>query len=392
MEPTFIDWIVVKQNHHRTDLPIVGGDLRLKAKNIIELTRPAPGDMEGEILEGIKIARGDLTGYALPSLHHKGSHSTALMVRCDGSTVAVSGNMGRWERPDNVFNYGIDDTIAKANAYLAEHHALPGFHTGDLVPRNSVSERDLGLGLTYEWTGAVLNELHATRNYCTGSDALSIEAMRHLGGMRAARISKTKWATETIRFGNLATKGKPLHKALVIYRKAEEMLAHAKGEEAKTRIKSSQEYQYARDLGLVRIECKWGPHFLRDNGCRFLGDATMSKIVSIFEAQTHFLFAATPDHEARLVIQLDPKIRSAALHWIRGDDLRTLYSRATFYRITKRLRDELGIDATEPRHVDGRPNCEDALQRHLDALPCINLQPQTAPEWYGLPEIERRAA
>ncbi|MGE4292655.1 MAG: hypothetical protein AB7E32_10705 [Desulfovibrio sp.] len=392
MEPTFIDWIVVKQNHHRTDLPIVGGDLRLKAKNIIELTRPAPGDLEGEILEGIKIARGDLTGYALPSTRLEGSHSTAVMARCDGSTVSVSGNVGRLDRPDNVFNYGIDDTIAKLNAVLHDREGLPPFTSGERVARNSVTDRDLGLGLTWEWTGAVLNELHATRNYCTGSEALAIEAMRHLGSQRAARISKTRWATETIRFGNLASKNKPLHKALVIYRKAEEMLAHAKGEAAKARIKSSQEYQYARDTGLVRIECKWGPHFLRDNGCRFLGDATMAKIISLFEAQTHFLFAATPDHEARLVAQLDPKLRSAALHWIRGDDLRTLYSRATFYRITKRLRDELGIDATEPRHVDGRPNCEDALQRHLDALPRITLAPQTAPEWYGLPEVERRAA
>ena len=35
---------------------------------------------------------------------------------------------------------------------------------------------------------------------------------------------------------------------------------------------------------------------------------------------------------------------------------------------------------------------EEALQRLLDAHKTFELQPIAAPEWYGLPEIERVAA
>lgn len=381
--PVFIDWIYLAQNHGG-DLPPVGGAVRAKAEKAEFLN-----------VDGVKYLvlsndkDKDAPGYCVSSLQHCGSYDTKVITRCDGSLVTLSGNVGRLDRPDNVFNYDLADTISKASG-VVQQYGLPPFTPGTCHEKTALSERDRELGLWTEWTGAVIRELHATCNYYAGNDAVAKEAMRYMGGLRAARIAKGTYGDESIVFGQLGRKGKAFHKALVVYRKAAEMLTHAKGPEEKKRIKASQEYQFAHELGLIRVECKWGRHFLRDNGLRFIGEAAMGKVISLFEAETNFLLNVDPDRAARVVADMPVKVRSAALHWIRGDDLRLLMSRATFFRMVKALR-EYGIDASEPRQVEGRPNSEEALQRILDSLPRFELRPLAVPDWYGLPDVRRAA-
>lgn len=210
-------------------------------------------------------------------------------------------------------------------------------------------------------------------------------------GLRAARLSKGVFGDETIIFGRLSRPRKPIHKAVVVYRKADEMLAHAKGDEAKKAIRASAEYQFAREVGLVRVECKWGGVFLRDNELRFLGDAAMAKIISIYERETAFLFDASPDRAVRLVSEIPVRLRLAALSWMRGDDLRNLMSRATYFRVVKALRD-YGIDASERRAgASTESQAEKDLQAMLNALPAFQLRPLACPEWYGLPELKEAA-
>lgn len=376
---TFIDWIDIAQRHDGADLPIVSDGVRVR----------------GESFEEMKDATGrnwcvltphkDGTRYTIQRKQTRGSHDTSLVCRCDGAKVELSGNVGRYHRPDNVWNYQLDDTFAKANEYLAAEHGLPPFTPGECRVKESVSKHDFDLGLLTEWSGAVLRELHVTRNYYVGSEALAREAMRYMGEQRAARVAKGKYGDETLIFGKQHGK---LHKRLVVYRKAQEMLAHARGDEARARVKASAEYQMARDLGLIRIECKWGRDFLRDNGVRFMGDATMAKVISLFEAQSGFLLNVSADRAARVVSEMPTKIRSSALHWIRGDDLRNLLPRSTYFRHIKALR-EYGIDASEPR--DKQAGAADQLQKLLDGLPQFELRELPAPEWYGLPEIRRAA-
>jgi hypothetical protein len=379
MSSTFIDWIQLSQYHTGAELPIVSDGVRVSGQAFEELE-----DGKGRKWYVITPKEEGIT-YQVPSCHKRGSHDTSLRVRCDGSRVDLSGNVGRFDRPDNVWNYDLDDTIAKSNQFL-DAHGLPPFTPGECRQKSSVSEHDFKLGLLNEWTGAVIRELHVTRNYYAGSEKLAQEVMVYFRGLRAARVAKGVFGDETIVFGK---KGGKLHKRIVIYRKAAEMLAHAKGEEAKKRVRDSAEYQMARDLGLIRIECKWGRDFLRDNALRYLGDATMGKIISLFEAETGFLHNVTPDRAARIVADMPTKVRSAALHWIRGDDLRDLYPRATFYRHVKALRD-YGIDASEPRDMK-QDGSVDQLQRLLDGLPRFQLRELPPPEWYGLPDVRRAA-
>lgn len=395
-ESVFIDWLNVAQRHKQAvvdagsfencrvvELPIVGDGVTMKGESFDEF------EHEGE--KFLCVRPGENFRYSIPSKQQKGSFSTAVRVRSDGSTVTLSGNPGRFGRPDNVFNYRIQDTVELASDLVALN-GLPRFSPGVCVTKQTLNDRDRRLGLWKEWTGAVFREVHATCNMSAGNEALAKEYMGFAGGLRAARVAKGVYGDETIIYGSLAKKGKPLHKALVIYRKAEEMIAHAKGDEAKKAVKKMPEYEFARDTGLVRVELKMGSHFLRDNGLRFMGEATMGKIISIFERETSFLLDASPDRAARVVSDMPRKLRLAALAWIRGDCLLSLLSRPTYYRTVKALRD-YGIDASERRSgQSGETQAEKDLQGMLDALPAFELKPLACPDWYGLPEYERKAA
>lgn len=376
---TFIDWMDIRQLHSGRDLPVVGGGVLVKGEQAQEC------DEEGHRF--IVVKAGEQYSNIVRPMQKRGSFQTNVLVRCDGANVRVSGNVGRWARADNVFNYGLEETVEKASQMAAEE-GLPAFGTGHKCMKQSMSKHDIVTGVhPWVWSGAHFQELHVTRNYMAGNEAISKEAMRYMAAKRGARLAKGVYGDETLVFGKQHGK---LHKRVVVYRKGAEMLAHAKGLEAKQAMKKSQEYQFACDVGLVRIECKWGRDFLRDNNLRYLGDTTMGKVISIFEAETAFLLDAEPERVVRLIDELPSKLRSAALHWIRGDDLRQLYSRATFFRHVKALRD-IGIDASEPRNVNGKPNTEEALQRMLDSLPRFDLRPLSVPEWYGLPEVRKAA-
>jgi len=377
-DSTFVDWLYVAQRH-TGDLPIVGDGVRVSGDSF-EI-------MEVDDEKFVVVRPGAVVRYSCPSKSHRGSHDTALRVRSDGNTVQLSGNVGRFERPNNVWNYAFDDTLEKASQ-IVQGLGLPPFFAGEETVKETVSKRDFDLGLMTSWCGAVVRELHVTRNYFAGNESLAIEVMKFFNGQRAARLSKGRHGNETVQFGDLAKKGKAFYKALVVYRKADEMLAHAKGEAKKHDVKKSPEYQMARDLGLIRVECKWGAHFLRDNGLRFVGGVTMGKLISLFDYETGFLMNATPDQAARVVSDLPNKVKAAAMLWLRGEDLRSIYSRATYFRMVKCLRD-YGIDASEPR--TGGQSGETELQALLDALPRFDLKVLSVPDWYGLPEIRKAA-
>lgn len=373
----FIDWLSIAQRHGG-DLPIIGDGVTMRGESFDEF------EVDGE--KFICLRPGEKFRYSVPSRQHRGSFDTSLRLRSDGTTVSLSGNPGRFERPDNVFNYGLDETIERASRIVMEH-GLPRFSAGRCYEKLRLSERDHKLGLWTEWTGAVIKELHVTSNMSAGNEALAKEYMNYAAGLRSARIAKGVYGDETIIYGRLSKPGKPMHKAIVIYRKAEEMLAHAKGDEAKKAVKESPEYQYARDLGLIRIECKWGAHFLRDNSLRFMGETDMGKVISIYQRETAFLFDASPERAVRLVSDMPTKYRLAALAWLRGDDLRQLLARRTFFRVVKGLRD-YGLDVSERRAgASTESQAEKDLQAMLNALPAFQLRPLAVPEWYALPEI-----
>lgn len=361
--PVFVDWLDIFQQHPSTvEMPIVGDGYRLKT------------DLSCETLKA----------EAISSLRHEGSHSTSVAVRSDGHYVHVKGNVGRLGRPDNVFNLDWPDTFEAASK-VAQQYGLPAFTFGEHYLRPVRTERDARLGLFDAWSGARVSEMHLTRNYSAGSDGMANQALRYFFSQRAARHSKSRLGATTVVFGSRNTAGRQVQ----VYLKADEMLAHAKGEKAKEAVRNSQIYQWARDVGLLRIEVKLRRMALRDAGMNYAGGITMGKIVSLFEKHTGFLQDAAPDRICRLADQLPRKLRLVALAWLRGDDLTSTLSRATFYRYSRALR-EYGLDITEPRGVSD--NAEATLQNMLDALPRFSLIPQREPEWYSAADEWKIAA
>lgn len=392
----FIDWLDLRQNHGYTHAMRQTGTPYPKHPEFIGGVR-AMGDEvvaqseDGKVYYLLSSHVDSKRGFRTLPGKREGSFCTSVLMHSDGQNMRISGNVGRLDRPDNIWNYGFSDTVAIANRE-ARAHNLPEFTAGDMFMRETISDDDRRKGVSpWKWSGAFVNELHVTRNWYAGSDALAIEIMRDMQGRRLSRVSKSAFGNESVSFGMPTKKGQRLHRGVVCYRKGPEMLAHAKGDEAKARVESSPEYQLAMDTGLVRVECKFGALFLRGQNLRYLGDIEMSKLIALYNRETAPILLARPDNTIRLVEAMPNKLRMSALSWIDGRDLRTLISPATFKRHRKALL-EYGLDVSEPRRVDGRPNSEEALQRILDALPQHSLQPLPAPDWYGLPEIERKAA
>lgn len=356
----FIDWIDLYQRHGVDSIPEVGGGRQLRA------------DMALEVPESETVR----------PLMREGSHSTKVRVWSDGTASSISGNVGRYNRPDNVWNLDWLDTLAAANRIAAEY-GLPEFSSGTHYVKDSVSAHDQQRGLFDGWTGARVSVLHVTKNYAAGSSELARDVLRYFQGQRLARVSKGRLGATTLVFGS----GKS-QKQVEVYLKADELLAHARGEEAKRKVRESDLYKYCRDVGLVRVECKWKRGFLRDRGANFVGGLNMGKVISLFNAETSFLHDAAPDRIARLADQLPKKMRVYALCWLRGDDVRDLLGRTRFYIVAKALR-EFGIDICEPRARADDANVE--LDRLLAGIPRFELKPLAMPEWYEC-EQQRFAA
>jgi hypothetical protein len=349
----FVDWLSLFQTiPEGTKIPVVGGGRNIRS------------DMDMTELESESVR----------FLRHEGSHDTAVFVRSDGHSMAQWGNPGRYGRPDNLFSLDWPDTLAAAGKINAMR-GLPEFTAGDHFVRPVKTERDARLGLFDAWTGARVSEIHLTKNYAAGSDGMARQIIHHWRGLRAARLSKGVLGATTIVFGSHAKGGRQVE----VYLKADEMLAHVRGEAAKDAMRQSKAYQWARDVGLIRVELKMRRMALRDAGMNYAGGINMGKIIRIFDKHTAFLLDATPERAARVVDNLPAKSRAIAMLWIQGADVAALVSRATFYRHAKVLR-EYGMDIAEPR---GRNDeAERELQRHLDNLPDYRLRELNAPEWY----------
>lgn len=387
----FVDWVDLRQDHAYTHAMRQSGELYPGHPEFIGGVRATGKEIEavtedGKVFYLLASNTGDKCGFKTLPGRREGSHSTSVLLHSDGRNVRISGNVGRLDRPDNLWNYAWNDTLHLANVECRAH-GLPAFTHGDNVLRETISEDDRRKGVSpWKWTGAIVNELHVTRNWYAGSDALAVEIMRDMQGRRLARVSKSAFGNESVSFGMPSKKGQRLHRGVVCYRKGPEMLAHAKGDDAKAAIKKTPEYQMAMDLGLVRVEVKCGALYLRGKNLRYTGDITMAKLVALYNAETAPLLLARADNTVRLVADMPRQLRMSALSWIDGRDLRCLLSERTWKRHRKALL-EYGLDVSEPRRLDGRPNAEEALQRMLDALPQHSLKPLAAPDWYGLPEL-----
>lgn len=363
MGAPFIDWVHFFQRHnvHRVE----GGSV---------FDAPLPVVASGcRVVDRWDMADGLTESFSAKQC--RGSHETGYWIKSDGSSVDLSGNVGRFGRPDNVFNLDWSETLAAAEL-LCMREKLPGFAPGELMLKPTVSARDLERGLIHEYTGARLSELHVTKNFHTGSAAMAREVIRWWASQSKARLRKGRLGDETVIFGGRASTYQ-----VECYIKAPEMLAHASGLDAKNAVRVSDLYQWCDDTGIVRIEVKARRGFLRDRGMNFVGGVTMEKVISLFDGAAGFLLDARPEHLARLADNLPRKLRKYALLWLSGHDLEQAFSRATVFRIARDLRG-YGLDVTTPRPRKESAEAKAELDALLSSLPSFHLTEAVAPEWY----------
>ncbi|VEB43088.1 phage/plasmid replication protein, gene II/X family [Chromobacterium violaceum] len=302
-------------------------------------------------------------------LHIRGSFDSLVRVRCDGYTVEVEGNVGRLDRPDNVFNLDFDQTIEACNQLLARFR-LPPFCKGERVRNENPSDYDRKHAISsMMWTGATISELHVTQNYATGSAANADAFVRWLSTQSMSNIKRSRTSPESCTWGSEGGR-----KKITAYIKHLEMLApgHCHGR-SKPQIKLDPVYRYAQEQGIVRLELKAKRLMLRDAGLRYLGDITMSALVDLYQEHVGPLVGRVREDVTRLDIDCLPrKLRLTAACYLRGEDLRQHLSQATFYRHAKELRG-YGIDIAEPLAK---------FEKISHVIKVIEATPLTAPDWY----------
>lgn len=365
----FVDFIRIKQRYPGRLNPETGE---------VEATLPM-------VDEGIigKFPRSDETGeyvedaeWAMQSKKKiRGSFDSLVIVHCDGFTVTLEGNIGRLDRPDNLYNLDLDATLQRCNELLARF-GLPPFSVGEKVINPNPSAYDVKHGLFEYWTGATISCIHLTRNYSAGSPQNAQAVIDWLATQSVARIKRGRAGETTVQWGSKG--GRKLIKA---YIKAVEMTVHRHGRK-KTEIYSDPVYQHCLQSGVVRLELEANRLLLRDNMLRFLGDITMSKLIRLFDTEVKPLLSRVREDVTRIEVDhLPASVRVTAAAFLRGENVRALMSRATFFRHAKTLRD-YGLDIAEPLP---------SLHKFASVIKVIELQPLVeVPGWYW--DHQRRMA
>lgn len=304
---------------------------------------------------------GQVVNTTLRKVQVEGSHETSVFIRCDGQTVWFEGNASRFRRPDNVFGYSLRQCIERINALLAEYE-LPGFSDGDRFITNWKGQPRSA------WTGARITRVDLTENFATGGQADAQHFMRWLAGQQASRMKTSTYGDgETVDFGRGSRRVYSK-----VYVKAAEIRRHAAGDEYLLRLAD-----WCDSVGLVRMESTYKSTKLHAMGCNYLGGFDMKQLEIDFEDRKSVFTRASVDVEQ--VVDLPKHLLATYRMWEAGDDLTTKLKRSQFY-VHRAALLPYGVDiAIKSNVVPFRSKTR-----------VIQLGPVSPPDWYELPEIERK--
>jgi len=326
--PMFIDWISVRQEYPCGGLPVIndGNVLWLDADGTVERTK-------------------------LAHMQFDGSYDTRISIRCDGSRVELSGNVGRFSRRDNLFGYDFETCIARCNEVLNLWN-LPPFTRGQF---NRFADSG------WCWTGAVVTRLDLTLNYATGSpQALEafIKAMAgHHVGRQKGRLSIDGM---TVEYG---AGSKYVYAKL--YCKGAELRKHMK-KKAGAHV-DADVLDFAERLGTVREEIELKSRFLTQNGLRYLGEITHAKLLEVYMARSQV--QRLNEVKFDTFENMPRRLKATYASWKLG--MTNDITRATWYRHRTQLL-EYGIDISVPCNVHALPI----------RVRTVELAMLEAPDWY----------
>lgn len=317
----FIDWITINQFHAGKSLPVLvsGSTVVYDQYGIPRFERARPARFIG-------------------------SHETSIQITCNGVFVSLSGNAGRFSRPDNLFSYGVRETVQKAS-HLVMDQGLPEFTPGFTASNGQYTR------------GATVSRLDITANYATGSESQARAFIRWLADKSVSRMKKGRAGDESVWFVN----SRHMIKA---YIKHIEMEKHGMS-------KDDQLYQWCKEQGIVRVEVELKKRMLDTEGLYHLEAITEEKLIEIYHRETEILKRVDRSDEPDIIDSLPARYRMTAAAWLAGEDVRSFLSRATLFRHAKVLR-EYGLDILEPRSIVKFPT----------KVNVIELRPVSPPDWY----------
>lgn len=297
----------------------------------------------------------------------QGSYASSCSVKSDGSCVVFSGNFGRFNRYDNLFNYDPAKTLERANV-VAEFAGFPPFRLHDLRD-NSATAPDFS-ALVGPSRAAFreaearasfvnLSRVDLTKNYSCGSLGAARALIKAIQGKSVSRVKKGIGGDASVWWSNTRY-------MLKVYIKALEMEAHG--------ITSGRAYEYARDNGIVRLELELKRRELHDLGWNdyalFLKGWEMGTVHKLFSDYAKIMETVAISDDAEFIDSLPQRLRVTAAAFLAGRDVKSIMSNGGFYRHRKALL-EYGIDIADERPA--RINVQ--IQQ-------VTVTPVTAPDWY----------
>jgi hypothetical protein len=300
-----------------------------------------------------------------------GSHATSCTFKSDGRSVVASGNFGRLNREDNLFNFDPYTTLQRVNA-CAEFAGLPLFSiahqrnsssapvsaSGALEAVRSSGNETLS-GEQRKPEPLHLSRIDLTRNYKCGSLAAARAVIRSIQGKTIARIKKGVGGDTSVWWSNTRY-------MLKVYIKSLEMESHG--------TNSGEAYEYARDNGIIRLEIELKRRELNELGwadfSEFLKAWNMGQVHKLFSDYEKVLEVNKVNNDAAFIDSLPQRLRVVAATFLSGRDVRSLMKKTTFYKYRKALL-EYGIDL-----ADERPALISSTVREIEIIPV------EAPDWY----------
>lgn len=343
----FCDWLSVYQDH-------LGG-----------LDGAVPVVNSGRVFS---VDQDGVVQWDVPQkLVHRGSHDTSIRIRSDGFRVSLEGNIGRFNRSDNLFGYTVSECVALANVLLASF-GLPPFVDAAPMPlvRKAASaggETDAG----YQAVGAVITRVDLTRNWQTGSPGNCEQFIRYLQGFKSGRQEPRAYKTTGVAWGE----GSKYWYAKVYDKAAEYFRQSGKGSKAFDPVL----FDYMMSSGIARHEISLKSRYLKQNNLwRF---TQWSKDMNT-EERVYALFNDVVGGEAHVdsFLEIPGRAGELAVAWRDGADLKKRLAQNTYYRYRRQLL-KYGIDIAVPSNVT-------RLRQRVEV---IALAPAPVPEWYCLPKV-----
>lgn len=246
--PLFVDYLTIRQAHPEGELErVIGGAI---------IHEGSTGNVERVTLKRALI---------------EGSYDDRMMIRCDGNVVEFHGNIARWDRRDNVFGYGWDETIRRVNSLLNLYN-LPPFTTGKLS-----RYADTG----WQWSGARVSRIDITMNHAFFSAENAQTIIQYLGGQHVGRQRGTVTPDGTSVLygfdGGKYVSGK-------VYTKAAELLRNRR-KKSGSHV-SDEVIKLCNDLGVLREEFTLKSRFLTQKNLCFIADISQEVLMDIYLARS----------------------------------------------------------------------------------------------------------